>query len=42
MARGPGGQPYEHKRVPLPKNVKDVPRYLKDFLVDSSFALPTS
>ena len=23
---------YEHKRVPLPKNLKDVPRYLKELL----------
>ena len=34
MMRGPGGppQPYEHKRVPLPTGIKDVPRYLTELL----------
>ncbi len=31
---GPGGQrmPYNHERVPLPKGISDVPRYLRELL----------
>ena len=32
MARDLNRHPYEHKRVPLPKNLADLPRFLKEFL----------
>lgn len=34
MGRGPGGgkMPYTYDRVPPPKNVGDIPRFLKEFL----------
>ena len=34
MTRGPGGppQPYAHKRVPPPRGVGDLPRYLRELL----------
>lgn len=34
MMRGPGGPPArdEHQRVPLPKSLRDIPRFLQEFL----------